>query len=172
MLIIPPPLADTLIDQALAGYPGEICGLLFAAEHGGDTAVRVQAMDNLADRLHALDPVEHPHTSRNYFSMNEKKVSMAVEAASAAGERWLAIYHSHINCGSYFSAEDIAAAAPDGVCVYPQLWQVVIDVRGGDGPPGQSVPEGKAFRWDGGRFADHGPIAGLTRVDRRREDRY
>ncbi|GDY12054.1 hypothetical protein LBMAG53_09320 [Planctomycetota bacterium] len=169
MLTIPPPLAASLIDLALAGYPGEICGLLFAAGSGGDQAVRVLAMDNLADRLHALDPVEHPHTSRNYFTMNELKVSKAVAAAEAAGERWLAIYHSHINCGAYFSAEDIAAAAPDGACVYPQIWQVVIDVRGGDASPGQSVPEAKAFRWDGRRFADHGVIAGLARVGSRSE---
>ena len=132
-------------DHARACYPGECCGLLFAT---GDHAVRWVPMDNMADRLHALDPVEYPRTSRDAFMMNEAKVARQVREAEAAGEQWLAIVHSHIDCGAYFSAEDKRVAAPAGIPVYPNLLQIVIDCQ-----PAGLIVEAKAFRWDGADFA-------------------
>ena len=60
----------------------------------------------------------------------------------AAGEAWAAIVHSHIDCGAYFSSEDIRNAAPDGDCIYPQLAQLVVDARA------WGIEEARAFRWD------------------------
>jgi len=132
-------------DHARACYPGECCGLLFARD---GVAVRWLAMDNLADKLHALDPVEYPRTSRDAFMMNEAKIARAVREAEATGETWHAIVHSHIDCGAYFSAEDKRVAAPDGVPVHPDLLQLVIDCQ-----PGGRIVEAKAFRWDGHDYA-------------------
>lgn len=146
MLRLPPPIVDQLRAWARAGHPAETCGLLFARGED-DFAVRAVQVDNMADKLHALDPAEYPRTSRDYFAMNEAKVARQVRESEAAGERWLAIWHSHIDCGAYFSAEDIATAAPGGVCVYPSLYQLVIDVRA------DRCVEAKAFRWDGAAFA-------------------
>ncbi|MCK6490193.1 MAG: Mov34/MPN/PAD-1 family protein [Planctomycetes bacterium] len=144
-LTIPPELVPAMQDHALACYPGECCGLLFGSEA---TARRWIAVENMADRLHALDPVEYPRTSRDAFMMNEARVARLVREAEAAGEQWLAIVHSHIDCGAYFSAEDHRVAAPDGIPVYPRLWQVVIDCQ-----PAGRIVEAKAFRWDGRTYA-------------------
>lgn len=144
-LIIAPELIPAMQDHALGCYPGECCGLLFGR---GGLASRWQPMQNEADRLHALDPAEYPRTSRDAFMMNEARVARLVREAEAQGETWLAIVHSHIDCGAYFSAEDKRVAAPDGVPVHPQVWQVVIDCQ----PRGRIV-EALAFRWDGRDFA-------------------
>ena len=147
MLVLPPALIRLMQDHAFATYPAECCGLLFGR---AGSPSRVQPVDNLADKLHALDPAEYPRTSRDAFAMNEAKVAKAVREAEAQGEQWLGIWHSHIDCGAYWSSEDKKNAAPDGVPVYPQLFQTVIDCR-----PGRIV-EARTFRWDG---VDYVPVA-------------
>ena len=149
MIAIPPAVALVMQDQAFASYPGECCGLLFARadDLSSDTAVRAAPLDNLADRFHAMDPIEYPRTSRDAFMVNEAKLAKAVREAEAAGERWIAFYHSHIDCGAYFSAEDKKYAAPEGQPVYPQLYQVVIETRA------ERIVEARTFRWDGADFA-------------------
>lgn len=145
MLRLPAAIVDAIATQASAGYPAEACGLLFASA-GSEDCRRMQPMENLADRYHAADPVEYPRTSRDYFAMNGAKVARAVREAEAAGEAWLGIWHSHIDCGAYFSAEDVRTFAPDGQASYPQLYQLVVDVRL------DRVVEARAFRWDGRGF--------------------
>lgn len=145
MLKLPTAIVQDLARHALAGYPAETCGLLFATS-ADDTATRSVAIPNEADRLHALDSEAYPRTSRDYFAMNGAKVARLVREAESIGERWLAIWHSHIDCGAYFSSEDRLTAAPDGVPVWPQLYQLVIDVR-------RSGPvEARAFLWVDGDF--------------------
>lgn len=149
MIAIPPAVAQVMQDQAFASYPGECCGLLFARADGGsgETASRAVPLENLADRFHAMDPAEYPRTSRDAFMVNEAKMGKVVREAEAAGERWIAFYHSHIDCGAYFSAEDKKFAAPEGQPVYPQLYQVVIETRA------ERIVEARTFRWDGKDFA-------------------
>ncbi len=149
MLSLPAAIVDAIAAQAAAGYPSETCGLLFAAV-GGTVCSRMLPMDNLADKLHAADPAEYPRTSRDYFAMNGAKVARAVREAEATGEVWLGIWHSHIDCGAYFSSEDVRTFAPDGVPTWPDLYQVVVDVRG------HRLVEARAFAWDGRCFA---PVA-------------
>ncbi len=158
MIEIPAPLVAQMQEHAFFWYPGECCGLLFA-RHGGDVATQVLPMENLQDKLHALDPVEHPRTSRNGFQLNAKKMQDAVRAAEAAGGHLLAIFHSHIDCGAYFSQEDkdMAAPPPERRPVDATLWHVVMECW----------PEGmrgaNAFRWDGGDYALH-PLPGFIRA--------
>ena len=144
-LVIDPALVPAMQAHAVRCYPGECCGLLFGR---AGAASRWQEVENVADRLHALDPAEYPRTSRDAFMMNEARVARLAREAAAAGEEWLAIVHSHIDCGAYFSAEDVRVAAPGGVPVYPALWQVVIDCQ-----PGGRIVEARAFRWDGAVYA-------------------
>lgn len=146
MLTIPADLIRQMQDHAFANYPGECCGLLFAPTNS-DAATRCLPVDNIADKLHQLDTAEYPRTSRDAFAMNEAKVARLVREAETTGEHWLAIFHSHINCGAYFSDEDKRVAAPGGVPVYPHLYQIVIDCQ-----PGRIV-EAKTFRWDGNDYA-------------------
>lgn len=158
MLRIPTAVVDQIAAQASSGYPSETCGLLFARA-GADDCVRMVVVENLADRYHASDPIEFPRTSRDYFAMNGAKVAKTVREAEAAGEVWLGIWHSHIDCGAYFSAEDTRTFAPDGQASYPQLYQVVVDVRA------HQVVEARAFRWDGSTFL---PVATFPEFARAR----
>lgn len=158
MLSLPAAVVDAIAAHASAGFPSETCGLLFAAA-GTEVCSRMLVMENLADRLHASDPVEYPRTSRDYFAMNGAKVAKAVRESEAAGECWLGVWHSHIDCGAYFSAEDVRTFAPDGVPTWPGLFQVVVDVRS------HRVVEARAFRWDGRCFA---PVATFPEFARNR----
>ena len=144
MLRFAPAALNDLQQHALVCYPSECVAVAFGT---GDTVTRVVRLDNLADKLHAMDPVEYPRTSRDFFAFNEAKAARLVREAEAQGETWLALVHSHIDCGAYFSAEDARYAAPDGVAVYPALIQVVIDCQ----PTG--IVEARSFRWDGSVFA-------------------
>lgn len=146
MIEIPEAVVAQMQDQAFAGYPGECCGLLFV-EPGSLRVTRCVPLENIADRFHALDPVEYPRTSRDAFMVNEVKLSKAVKEAEAAGEQWLAFYHSHIDCGAYFSAEDRKYAAPNNEPIYPDLYQMVIETHA------DRIVEAKVFRWDGKDFA-------------------
>jgi len=133
-------------DQAATSYPSECCGLLFA-KIGSTLVTRCAPLENIADKYHTLDPAEYPRTSRDAFMVNEAKLLRAVRDAEAAGEQWVGFYHSHIDCGAYFSAEDRRYAAPDNAPAYPSLYQLVIETNAG------SVGEARAFRWDGEDFA-------------------
>jgi proteasome lid subunit RPN8/RPN11 len=146
MISVPPEIVRQLQDHAIAWYPSECCGLLFAPA-GGGTAVRAECMENRADKLHQLDPVGFPMTGRDYFALHELKAQKLVDAANARGERWLAVFHSHIDCAAYFSEADQATAAPDGVPVHPDLWHVVMEIHA-DGIRGA-----RAYRWDGRAYA-------------------
>ena len=144
MLTFSPTALPQLQEHALACYPAECVALAFGT---GTTVIRVALLDNLADKLHAMDPAEYPRTSRDFFAFNEAKAARLVREAEAAGEHWLALVHSHIDCGAYFSAEDARYAAPEGKAVYPELIQMVIDCQ----PAG--IREARSFRWNGTTFA-------------------
>ncbi len=140
---LPPAVAAAIQDHCLACYPSEACGIL-VGQPGAPS--RFLPMDNQADRLHAMDPEEFPRTSRDFFALNMAKVMKAVREAEAAGEAWLAIVHSHIDCGAYFSSEDVRNAAPEGEPAFPDLDQIVVDVRA------WGVVEARSFRWNGQGF--------------------
>lgn len=146
MIVIPPDISRQMQDHASAWYPSECCGLLFA-EIGPEVVVRAVCMDNLADRLHERNPEDFPRSGRDYFALNERQAARMSEEATASGERWLGIFHSHIDCAANFSDEDQAMAAPDGVPVDPRMWHVVMECREG------SVRSARAYRWDGRQYA-------------------
>ncbi len=157
MIEIPSTVAAQMQEHAFTWYPGECCGLLFAAT-GSETASRAVGMDNLQDKLHALDPVEHPRTSRNGFQLNAQKMNRLIEDAARQGERLLAIFHSHIDCGAYFSQEDqdMAAPPPARVPNDPAVWHVVMECWS-DG-----MRTARAFRWNGSDFVGH-DLTGFAR---------
>ena len=148
MITFPPALIRTMQDHATAWYPSECCGLFFARA-GSDAVVRVECMENLADKLHARNPEDFPKGGRDYFSLNERQASRLALAAANQGERWLGIFHSHVDCGAYFSQEDQAMAAPDGVPVDPLMWHVVIECRS------RQVVLARAFLWNGTAYQGH-----------------
>ncbi|MCS6971028.1 MAG: M67 family metallopeptidase [Planctomycetota bacterium] len=157
MLSFSPAAVEAIVQHASAGYPSETCGLLFGDRE--ERCTRAVVVPNEADRYHAADPIAYPRTSRDYFLMNGAKVGKLVREAEAQGERWLGIWHSHIDCGAYFSSEDARTFAPDGVPTWPDLYQLVVDVRA------HRIIEARAFRWDGRCFA---PVATFPEFARAR----
>ena len=83
MIQIPPPVVAEMQNHALASYPGECCGLLFA-KPGSTNVTRCARLENLADRYHALDPNAYPRTSRDAFMVNEAKLGRLVREAETS----------------------------------------------------------------------------------------
>lgn len=145
MLDLPAPVIASIQDQSFAHYPGECCGLLFQQDSAA-TSWRCVALENIADRLHQHDPAEYPRSSRDAFAVNEARMSRLIREAQGAGERWVAFYHSHIDCDAYYSAEDKRYAAPNGVALYPEVIQIVVSCHA------DRIVDANAFRWNGSDF--------------------
>jgi proteasome lid subunit RPN8/RPN11 len=95
----------------------EACGYLegpLADELAIDRAVE---LPNLANKYHAVDPANHPRTGREYFKIDALAFERAIERARAAGRAVKVFFHSHLDCGAYFSAEDAASMTMGGGAV-------------------------------------------------------
>jgi proteasome lid subunit RPN8/RPN11 len=136
---IPRHALDEIYAHAREGYPEEVCGMIV----GGDEARRCE---NRQNALHAEDPVTFPRSAREAYNFGPKDLFFLDK--SLRGPRPVrVIYHSHVDVGAYFSAEDVRAAAPDGELLYPVDY-LVVDV-GAEG-----VRESKLFRFQGGQFVE------------------
>jgi len=136
---IPRAVLDAIYAHAREGYPEEVCGFIV----GGDEARRCE---NRQNQLHAEDPVTFPRTAREAYNFGPKDLFFLDK--SLRGPRKVnIIYHSHVDVGAYFSAEDVRAAAPDGELTYPVDFLVVdVGVEG--------VRESKLFRFTDGTFVE------------------
>lgn len=117
---IPAEILAAIYAQARAEFPKECCGYLRGR---GDAITRVQCT-NYQDRLHALDPVEHPRTAENGYNFGGREAITFAGSFDGADPPTI-IYHSHPRVGAYFSAEDERAALSAG-------WPVdylVVDVQ-------------------------------------------
>ncbi len=147
MISISNEIAQEMAQHAISWYASESCGLLFA-KNGSEDASRCVCMENLQDQYHEKLPEDFPRTSKDAFKINERDVARMVDDAAADEEYLLAIFHSHVDCGAYFSEEDILMAAPFGEPSDPDMWHVVVDCQA-DGVKGA-----KAYKWDGSGFAE------------------
>ena len=87
----------------------EACGYLSGP--AGDALLADQAveLENLANKYHQVDPEGHPRTGREYFKINALKFERAI-AEGVQNQRPVKVFfHSHLDCGAYFSAEDAAS---------------------------------------------------------------
>lgn len=92
----------------------EACGYLTGPSADGllcDTAVE---LENLANKYHAVDPEGHPRTGREYFKINALKFEKAIAAGVDGGQPVKVFFHSHLDCGAYFSTEDAASMTMGG----------------------------------------------------------
>ena len=136
---IPRRVLEEIYAHAREGYPEEVCGMII----GGDEARRCE---NRQNQLHAEDPVSFPRTAREAYNFGAKDLFF-LDKSLRSPRPVKIIYHSHVDVGAYFSAEDVRAAAPDGELLYPVDY-LVVDV-GADG-----VRESKLFRFQGGQFVE------------------
>jgi proteasome lid subunit RPN8/RPN11 len=111
-------------------------------------ALRVEPIPNVADRYHAVDPERFPRTSRDSYLMDPKEQLRVHRELEAWGGEIVAVWHSHVETGAYFSAKDRADAIVDGAPAVPGADYLVLGVRGG------RVAEVRRYRWDGKDFVE------------------
>ncbi|MBC8066790.1 MAG: Mov34/MPN/PAD-1 family protein [Deltaproteobacteria bacterium] len=125
--------------QSRGEFPKECCGFILGE---GDDAELV-ACDNRQDKLHALDPVEHPRTGENGYNIGGKQLLQLVRSFESSRPAKI-IYHSHPKVGAYFSEEDTRAAIAAGyACDY-----LVVDAQE------RHIGGAKLFRRDGERYVE------------------
>ncbi|MDA8100782.1 MAG: Mov34/MPN/PAD-1 family protein [Nitrospiraceae bacterium] len=132
---------QAMSDHAVADYPGECCGIVT----GMGAIQRVHRCRNRQDELHARDPEQHPRTSREAYDMDRGEMERIFADAASNGEAVIAFYHSHIDCGAYFSQMDKDVQTVFGEPEFPDALQVVISVQG------RRIAEITGFRWDGSK---------------------
>lgn len=143
-LSLHPALLDALFAEAVACWPREACGVILGSPEAPE-GWRMERFENLQDRLHALDPERYPRDARTAYAMDPLKLQRRVDAAEAAGEALIAVFHSHPQHPAYFSTTDRAAASPFGLPSFPEAAQIVVSVFDG------VVHDLKAFGWDAER---------------------
>ena len=138
---IPRAVLDAIYAHAREGYPEEVCGFIV----GGDETRRCE---NRQNALHAEDPVAFPRDARTAYNLGARDI-LFLDRSQKSERPVRIIYHSHVEVGAYFSAEDERAAVADGELLYPVDY-LVVDVRQ-DGVRGA-----KLFRFQAGKFVEVG----------------
>jgi len=92
----------------------EACGYLRGP--AGDALLVDEAveLENLANKYHRIDPEAHPRTGREYFKVNALKFERAIAASLSEARPVKVFFHSHLDCGAYFSEEDAASMTMGG----------------------------------------------------------
>ena len=125
------------------GRDEEACGFLTGP--GSDPLLCDEAteLENLANKYHQVDPEGHPRTGREYFKINSLKFEKAIAAGDAAGAPVKVFFHSHLDCGAYFSEEDAASMTMgDGSAPSYELCYLVTAVDNG------VVSKHRLFIWE------------------------
>src|SRR5687768_8351471 len=121
----------------------EACGYLEGPAADELLVDRACELENLANKYHQVDPEGHPRTGREYFKINARKFERAVSEGAASGRPVKVFFHSHLDCGAYFSAEDAASMTMGGsqAPAHPLCYLVTAVDQG-------RVTAHKLFIWD------------------------
>jgi proteasome lid subunit RPN8/RPN11 len=122
----------------------EACG--FVVRRSG--ALEIAPVPNVADQYHALDPEHFPRTSRASYLMDPRTQLRLLQTLERDGGEVVAVWHSHVEVGAYFSAKDREDAVVDGVQLVPGAEYLVLSVRGG------RVDEVRRYLWREGEFVE------------------
>ena len=152
MVEMPAQVLNEVFAHAIETLPEECCGLIVGtAEAPHREVVRCR---NDMTLHHRRDAVAYPRDGKQGFYMNETDYLRADRDASARGERVTVVYHSHVDCGAYFSPMDQDFASRP-LYPFPNADHLVVGVAGGH------VKEQALFRMDRatGRFVGHGVVS-------------
>lgn len=128
---------DEISQHSGEAFPEECCGLIFS-DGGKD---RVRRVENIQNKLHALDPLTYPRTAVIAYAMDPRELESILDEEGRAGAKLKAFYHSHPQHAAYFSAEDKAFATPFGEPTFPDAAQIVVSIYD------RIVKDVKAFAW-------------------------
>jgi proteasome lid subunit RPN8/RPN11 len=92
----------------------EACGYLEGPAGDPLRVDRAVELENLANKYHQADPEGHPRTGHDYFKINALKFERAIREGREAQRPVKVFFHSHLDCGAYFSAEDAASMTMGG----------------------------------------------------------
>ncbi len=107
---------DVVEQAAIAAYARgeEACGYLSGPTTDPLLCSTAVEMENLANKYHEIDPEGHPRTGREYFKIHSLKFERALATGEANGAPVKVFFHSHLDCGAYFSKEDAASMTNGG----------------------------------------------------------
>ncbi len=113
---IPAAVLEVVERAGVAAYARdeEACGYLEGPAEDALLVDRAVELENLANKYHAADPEGHPRTGREYFKINALKFDRAISGGVSSGRPVKVFFHSHLDCGAYFSAEDAASMTMGG----------------------------------------------------------
>jgi [CysO sulfur-carrier protein]-S-L-cysteine hydrolase len=108
---IPASVLQVIERAGIAAYARdeEACGYLSGPQSDALLADEAVELENLANKYHQVDPEGHPRTGRDYFKINALKFERAIADGSQRERPVKVFFHSHLDCGAYFSAEDAAS---------------------------------------------------------------
>jgi proteasome lid subunit RPN8/RPN11 len=144
----------------------EACGYLRGPSDDVLYCDETVPLENLANKLHKLDPETYFRTARTFFAFNEKKFDDAVRSSREAGRPVKVLYHSHLDAGAYFSPTDAAVmsfgeppseeGAPAKLGPGPQwpLAFLVVSVVKGATDASPVAKDRRLFTWDGKAFVE------------------
>jgi proteasome lid subunit RPN8/RPN11 len=92
----------------------EACGYLRGPADDALLCDEAVELENLANKYHKADPEGHPRTGREYFKINALKFEKAMAQSASERRPVKVFFHSHLDCGAYFSAEDAASMTQGG----------------------------------------------------------
>lgn len=92
----------------------EACGFITGPSSDELLADRATELENLANKYHRADPESHPRTGRAYFKINALKFQRSIDEGHTVSRPVKVFFHSHLDCGAYFSAEDAASMTMGG----------------------------------------------------------
>jgi [CysO sulfur-carrier protein]-S-L-cysteine hydrolase len=136
--MLTPGTIEAVSRHAKEDYPAECCGIVT----GSGDSQQAHRCRNLQDELHGQNPEEHPRTSREAYALDRQEMERIANEAAAKGWNVIAFYHSHIDCGAYFSAMDKEVQTVFGEPEFPDAVHVVAAVYEGQ------VREIKGFLWN------------------------
>lgn len=115
-LLIPRTVMDEVERAGVEAYSRdeEACGYLAGPLSQGTAIDEAVELENLANKYHRVDPEGHPRTGREYFKINGVKFEKAIAKAREQERAVKVFFHSHLDCGAYFSDEDAASMTMGG----------------------------------------------------------
>ena len=137
---IPREILQDVYAHARATYPEECCGFLMGPKDG-DSVDEVRRCENRQNALHKEDPHQFQRDARTAYNIGAKDLFF-LDKSQRSDRPVRVVYHSHVDVGAYFSKEDKAAAAIEGVPLYPVDY-LVADAREG------GCHGSKLFRYEG-----------------------
>jgi proteasome lid subunit RPN8/RPN11 len=115
---------NEISSHAQETFPDECCGVILT----NGVSDQVQRIENIQNKLHALDPETYPRTAVIAYAMDPKELEAILDNAQRGGNKLKAFYHSHPEHDAYFSAEDKTFASPFGEPNFPNTAQIVVSI--------------------------------------------